>query len=1144
MPLEAKPLFRPDVLRTHLAAFPLPHRVEIVAPKLRHWAELLSSRRADSFKEQELLPDFLTDFFCGLLGYTRPADGQPRYTLSREKHVEVDGKFADAVLGDFNGEARYLVALEGKGPRDPLDRPFAGRRMSAVDQAYRYAINLPCDWIVVTSVRETRLYYKGADQHTYERFDTEQLADDAAHLKRFVFLLGAERVVPAAGRCHLYSLWDESQRVGRELTRDFYQRYADMRQSAFQELARDNPDAPRGDVLAATQKLLDRVLFCAFCEDRGLLPTETIRKAYEHRDPYHPRPIWDNFRGLFDSINGGNAALGIHAYNGGLFAPDPLLDRLRVSDAVCGSFRDLGAYDYRPASQAAQSAAGSSLIDVEILGHIFEQSISDLEKLRSQLSDGPLSVVSGPLEEEGKEDGLPSPSPHAMTAKTPQTARTRRKKEGAFYTPAFITRYIIEQALGGVLKDRFARLRRGHEESAAKKGPARTALADPNVYKLDDLKPAARAALVKFWESWQDELGSIRLLDPACGSGAFLIEAFDQLHAAYQASNDRLQELRGHRTLFDLDKRILENNLYGVDLNEEAIEICRLSLWIKTAERGKVLTSLDHTIRVGNSVVGDPAVHAKAFDWHREFPEVFAGGGFDVVVGNPPYIRQEWLAPYKPHWEKVFQTFDGTADIFAYFFEVGLNILRERGRLAFITSGSWVRAGFGEALRRFILANASVESMVDFGEYQPFEDAEMIRPSITVLQKAGSHAQLRLFKWLTSGHPPENLSEVILSSPTMTVNHLSAAPWELESDDARRLRQKLASAGQSLDEYCRGRILRGVLTGLTDVFVISEAKRAELLAADPRSADLIKPFAQGTHLRPYYIEVSGEYLLAIKSSANHNWPWSGAGDQAEAVFAKHYPAVHAHLDASRERAIKRQDQGHFWWELRACGYWDAFDQPKIMWPDISKLPRFSLDRSARCAGNTAYFVPGDDPYLLGVLSSWTTWFYISKTAQPLRLRGDRWQYRLFTQSMSAIPIPAASDADRHAIATLAERSGVLALKRCRLQSHVQRRLIESFGVSRDGQSLGTLNEKAQSWWEHSLAALGDALKTSFKLGSNPFKNPRAADEWEPYLTEHRAKIKSMTQQVANAETELNDHVYRLFDLTADEIKLLKREVEH
>ncbi|MGH7135873.1 MAG: hypothetical protein ACREHD_09045, partial [Pirellulales bacterium] len=329
-------------------------------------------------------------------------------------------------------------------------------------------------------------------------------------------------------------------------------RRTSRRENAFQELARDNPGAPRGDVLSATQKLLDRVLFCAFCEDRGLLPTETIRKAYEHRDPYHPRPIWDNFRGLFDSINGGNAALGIHAYNGGLFAPDPLLDGLRVSDAVCSFFRDLGAYDYRPASQAAQSAGGASLIDVEILGHIFEQSISDLEKLRSEVASGthvaqPPSAVNSPppaaltatqpraAVPHRQEDGPPGPSPQKPTAKTPQTARTRRKKEGAFYTPAFITRYIIEQALGGVLKDRFARLRSEHEESAAKKGPARAALADPNVYKLDELKPAARTSLVKFWEAWQDELGSVRLLDPACGSGAFLIEAFDQLHAAYQA---------------------------------------------------------------------------------------------------------------------------------------------------------------------------------------------------------------------------------------------------------------------------------------------------------------------------------------------------------------------------------------------------------------------------------------------------------------------------------------------------------------------------------------------------------------------------------------------------------------------------------
>jgi hypothetical protein len=178
MPVEAKPLFRPDVLRPHLSAFPLP---AIDRAKLEHWALEISWGRLDRFGEQEILPHFLADFFVGLLGYSGPA-GRERYTLGYECHVVVDGKYADAVLGDFNGQQRYVVALEGKGPRDPLDRPFAGRRMSAVDQGYRYAINLPCDWIIVTSMRQTRLYHKGSNQQTYERFDTEQLADDEAAL--------------------------------------------------------------------------------------------------------------------------------------------------------------------------------------------------------------------------------------------------------------------------------------------------------------------------------------------------------------------------------------------------------------------------------------------------------------------------------------------------------------------------------------------------------------------------------------------------------------------------------------------------------------------------------------------------------------------------------------------------------------------------------------------------------------------------------------------------------------------------------------------------------------------------------------------------------------------------------------------------
>jgi hypothetical protein len=1116
MAVESRPLFHPEVIRQHLRSFALPEHIQSQQPTLNHWAELISSGRADKFKETDLLPDFITDFFCKLLGYTRPAGPSDSYTLSRETHVEVDGQFADAVLGRFRSEEKqFIVALEGKGTRDPLDRPFAGRRMSAVDQGYRYAINLQCDWVIITSMRETRLYHKGSNQLSFERFETVRLARDPSLLKRFVFLLGADRVVPATGQSHLYSLLKASESVGRELTDQFYSLYADIRQKALVRLCHENSAIPPQEILRCTQKLLDRVLFCAFCEDRGLLPADTLHNAFSHRDPYNPKPIWDNFRGLFRSIDQGNAGLNIPAYNGGLFAADPVLDCLNVPDEVCTHFKDLGGYNYRPAQELIDEDENTdvrSLIDVDILGHIFEQSITDLERLRHTLESGE------PIADD--------------------RAKARRKKEGAFYTPAFITRYIVEQALGGVLKVRFENLRQKHEAEAT--GTSRKPLADPSAYDLHSLNAPQRKTLTRFWEAWQEELMKLRILDPACGSGAFLIEAFDQLYAVYETSNQRLEELRGQRTLFDLDRQILQHNLYGVDLNPEAIQICQLSLWIKTAARGKVLTSLDHSIREGNSVISDPAVHPKAFHWQTAFPEVFAQGGFDVVVGNPPYIRQEWLAPFKPFWEGRFNSYTSGADIFVYFFELGTELLRPGGRLAFITSGSWVRGTFGAPLRKFLSSNIRMESLVDFGEFQPFEDAEMIRPSITIFSKQMPSGEMRLFRWLTSGHPPKTLSDEIATAPLVSCERFGEEPWDLEPNTVIALRDKMAGNRQNLADYTENRFFYGIKTGLNDLFVIDRSTRDRIVQQHPASAEVLKPFVQGTHLRPYYIEDSDSFLIALKSSDDFSWPWSERGSDAEKIFADVFPPIFEHLNCQKEVVSKRSDQGRFWWELRSCAYWDVFEQTKIVWPDISKLPRFSMDTEKRYLGNTGYVIPGGDYYLLGILSSWAAWFFISKTAQPLRLRGDRWQYRLIAQFMEQVPIPDASKADRDAIAAISLDCNSTALERYKVQTSFQRRLLQSFSES----GTGRLIQKAEAWWELSLNDLGAALKQSFKLAKNPMKNPETADEWEPYLRGKQNENASLTKKLHDAEAELNDRVYRLFDLTPGEIKLLQKEVEH
>ena len=255
--------------------------------------------------------------------------------------------------------------------------------------------------------------------------------------------------------------WPPWGKSAPQLTKEFYVSYANMRQDAFEALSAINGRESRHAVLAATQKILDRVLFTAFCQDRGLLPQAVLRRAYEHQDPFNPRPVWENFRGLFRSIHAGNQALQIPAYNGGLFADDPLIDRLSVPDDVCASFRDLGDYEYRSAQEVAADAGAAKdarVIDVDILGHIFEQSITDLEQLRNGL------------------DGLVAPLGK-------EKHKTRRKKEGAFYTPHFITRYIVEQSLGAVLAERFENLRQAHAGEAAGGAPRPSPIPGPTTWR-------------------------------------------------------------------------------------------------------------------------------------------------------------------------------------------------------------------------------------------------------------------------------------------------------------------------------------------------------------------------------------------------------------------------------------------------------------------------------------------------------------------------------------------------------------------------------------------------------------------------------------------------------------------------------------
>jgi hypothetical protein len=1107
MPTATKPLFRPEALRPRLSAFTLPSSISAAYPKLQGWANLLAKKEADKLKETELLREFVSDVFIDLLGYTGLASGQDRYTVKREKTVEVEGKFADAALGQFfvsEANSTVVAALEGKGPRDPLDRPFAGRKLSAVDQALHYAVNLVCDWYLVTNLREIRLYHKGQDQFTFERFETAALVTNEAVLRRFVFLLGAERMVRPPASCHLDELLSESRRIRLELTRTYYREYAALRCQTFERLWEANPDLDPSVLLTTTQKILDRVLFIAFCQCRGLLPADSIAMAYRHADLYNPRPIWDNFQGLFRAVNEGNGPLGIERYNGGLFAPDALLESLKVPNDVCQAFDKLAAYNYRlPSADSEADGAGARLIDVEILGHIFEQSITHLEDIRRAIAAG-------------------------QSVSTVETEPSKRKREGAFYTPSFITRHIVAATLGPVLKDRFEMLRqRHHVETAAN---VRRVLENPSAYDVAQLRPSQHKALAHFWDAWLDELATLRIVDPACGSGAFLIEAFEQLHAVYREAHARYVELHGP-SLFDFDRQILQNNLYGVDLNSEAVEICRLSLWIKTAQMGKVLTSLDHNIQIGNSVVADVTVHPQAIDWRATFAEVFAAGGFDVVIGNPPYVRQEWISEFKPYLQQHYQVFDSVADLYVYFYERGVEVLKPGGRLGFVATNKWMKAGYGEPLRRFLADRAWVESVVDFGHAkQIFEDADVF-PSILIVRKPSSQpapATARVCAIPREQIQIDDLSRQIEAEGVeVTLSRLGAGGWSLEPPGVVELLEKIRQAGVPLKEFAGVQPLMGIKTGFNEAFLMPTPAKERLIAAEPQAAALLRPYLRGQDLTRWQAEHTGLWMLALKSSGNHPWPWAGAGDQAEAILAATYPAIYEYLARYRDPLVKRQDQGEYWWELRACAYWHKFEQPKILYQDITWEPSFCLDLKGTLANNTTYFLPTCDRWVLATLNSPPAWWFAWRAAQ----HGKDEALRFFTTFMEGFPIPQPTDEMRRKVEEAVDRLAQLASQRQTARCAVLDWLRAEFAVEKPSQKL------------HNLEGLDrDALVVEVKKGRGT-KKPLSVAGLQALTNEHVRSILPMhkvAEEAQQIERQVGVVVCEAYQLTPAEVTLMWR----
>lgn len=1075
-------LFHPRVLRARLAQHPFPADLDSRRARLAPWIARLHSGELATTNEVQLHGPFLQRVFGDVLGYRTWDQPSPGFDLHQEVPI-FGGKQVDGALGWFGGgTSRIHAPIELKGAGQPLDAA-GSRAQTPVEQAWGYANRTTgCRWILVSNYRETRLYSTAHSMEDYESFQLSDLEQDAP-FRRFWMLLSRDSLLPAApgGRSYADELLDASAKEQDEVTGKLYRDYRKLRVDLFQRLTRAHSNLSPVDVLRLTQKLLDRFLFVAFAEDRELLPEETIKRALDHVDEYRPRPVWDNLKAVFTWVDKGNPARRFPPYNGGLFAEDPELDCLEIDDDACRSLKALARYDF------------GEDVSVEVLGHIFEQSITDLEELREEASGAARGV-------------------------------SKRKAEGVFYTPPFVTRYIVDETLGRAFDERFAALQ---------------AEVDPEHVRGANKQ---REAWITVWTRYREWLRTLRVLDPACGSGAFLIAAFERLHREYERVNASLAELRGgQREIFDLDKTILNQNLFGMDLNPESVEITKLSLWLKTAQKDKKLTWLDGNIRCGNSVVSDPRVHPRAVDWTGERPYVLFGEvddteatavdarwheGFDVVLGNPPYVRQELLTPYKEHWKGRFAAYDGVADLYVYFFELGLSVLKPGGRLGFVVANKWLKAGYAGPLRALLAAKTEVETLIDFGHAPIFPDADAF-PSIITMRRSAPDVTRAVS---ATRFPREELGTVTV--PEYVRAHAQAVPqarlgreaWSLEDDRVERLMAKLRERGVGLAEYAGCKPMYGMKTGFNEAFLVDEATRSRLIREDSGSAEILHPFLRGADVDRWAADWDGRWMVFARRG----------------IDIARYPAVLRHLEGFRTQLEPkpadwagkewpgRKPGRYAWYEFQdAVDYWEAFTRPKLVYQRLQFHPCFAIDQQGRFTNDMLSIIPTTDSWLLAVLNSALMWWHNFRVLQ----HGKDEALRPFEGPMAAIPIAPPSAAGR----VLADELVPAAVADVAANHRARRGMVDllrtQYAVEKPGEALGGFHLlDADAFVREIVKRRGKSIA---KLRPADLAELRALHEAESLPVLRRE------QAVAAAERRLSDAVNEAYGLTDQDIATLR-----
>lgn len=602
---------------------------------------------------------------------------QPGFNLTTEYKNVKDSKKADGAI-IIGNVVKAIIELKGTDTTD------LGK---VENQAFGYKNNQPdCLYVITSNFEKVRFYIDNAIE--FLEFDLFRL--DRAGFELLYLCLAFENLAANLPK----KIKDES--TGREdkITKELYKDYSLFKRELYQNLVQLNPEFAPLELFTKSQKLLDRFLFLLFAEDRHLLPPNSVRvilqdwRKLQHLD--EEIPLYNRFKKHFGYLNTGfkGQKHSVFAYNGGLFKPDAVLDSILIDvELLYRHTFKLSEYDF------------ASEVDVNILGHIFENTLNELDEIKAQLAGQEIDK-----------------------------SKTKRKKDGVFYTPKYITKYMVENTVGLLCKEQKAALKLKEED-----------------YTTDRKRQkATRQLLLDKLTVYRNWLLNLTICDPACGSGAFLNQALDFLISEHRYVDELTAKLFGDAlVLSDVEKSILENNLFGVDLNEESVEIAKLSLWLRTAQPNRKLNDLNNNLKCGNSLIDDPAVAGdKAFNWQQEFPQVFEKGGFDVVIGNPPYVfsRENFKQVEKDYFVRNYNSAKYQINTYLLFIEKTAQLNKLKGIFGLIVPNAWLMVYSGEGLRRYLLENCKVNKIVNLSGYS-FESAN-VETVILIAEKEKAEDQV------------------------------------------------------------------------------------------------------------------------------------------------------------------------------------------------------------------------------------------------------------------------------------------------------------------------------------------------------------------------------------------------------------------